>query len=451
MLTLTIMAQYDIIAIINKYFSKETTMEEHIRTGIILAVLVLLSAFFSASETAYTSANRIRLKSRAENGSKKAERALMIIEHYDKTLTTILIGNNIVNILTSSLATVLCIALFGEKGTLISTAAVTVIVLIFGEILPKTIAKLNAESFACAISAAMKVLIIIFTPFSAFFILLQKAAARLFGGKRSEVSMNEEELMQLIDEIEDEGVLEEQESDLVRSALEFDETVGSAIITPRVNVAAAEINTGVEELRELFIKEGYSRIPVYEKTIDHIVGIVRHRDFFEKLAQGESFYVRDIVQETMFVPGLMKISDVLRKMQRVKAGAYKNASAHAADLLVIFPGHRFIGQEVKLDLTAVDLPVIIHQHGFNSRSRHIADGMQHTKHLSCTSCCFLIRAVSRTCGLKSGFSVSPRLRRPSVKGSHMSARSCVHPGRDKRPPDDPGISSASGNHLRRIP
>ncbi|MBQ9483299.1 MAG: HlyC/CorC family transporter [Ruminiclostridium sp.] len=293
-------------------------MDDHIRTSIILVILVLISAFFSASETAYTSANRIRLKSRAENGSKKAERALGIIEHYDKTLTTILIGNNIVNILTSALATVLCISLFGEKGALISTAAVTVIVLIFGEILPKTIAKLNAESFACAISGLMKVLIILFTPFSAFFLLLQKGAARLFGGKDSEVSMNEEELMQLIDEIEDEGVLEEQESELVRSALEFDETVVSAIITPRVNVAAAEINTGVEELRELFIREGYSRIPVYEKTIDHIVGIVRHRDLFEKLAQGESFYVRDIVQETMFVPGLMKISDVLRKMQRGK-------------------------------------------------------------------------------------------------------------------------------------
>ncbi len=293
-------------------------MEEYIRTGIILAILVIISAFFSASETAYTSANRIRLKSRAENGSKKAARALGIIEHYDKTLTTILIGNNIVNILTSSLATVLCIALFGENGTLISTAAVTVIVLIFGEILPKTIAKLNAENFACAISGIMKALTIVFTPLSAFFLLLQKGAAQLFGGKNGEVSMNEEELMQLIDEIEDEGVLEEQESDLVRSALEFDETVVSSIITPRVNVAAADINTGVEELRELFIKEGYSRMPVYEKTIDHIVGIVRHRDFFEKLALNESFYVRDIVQETMFVPGLMKISDVLRKMQRSK-------------------------------------------------------------------------------------------------------------------------------------
>lgn len=310
-------ARYAIIAVI-KTTAKEKTMDDHIRTSIILVILVLISAFFSASETAYTSANRIRLKSRAENGSKKAERALGIIEHYDKTLTTILIGNNIVNILTSALATVLCISLFGEKGALISTAAVTVIVLIFGEILPKTIAKLNAESFACAISGLMKVLIILFTPFSAFFLLLQKGAARLFGGKDSEVSMNEEELMQLIDEIEDEGVLEEQESELVRSALEFDETVVSAIITPRVNVAAAEINTGVEELRELFIREGYSRIPVYEKTIDHIVGIVRHRDLFEKLAQGESFYVRDIVQETMFVPGLMKISDVLRKMQRGK-------------------------------------------------------------------------------------------------------------------------------------
>ncbi|MBR1832436.1 MAG: HlyC/CorC family transporter, partial [Ruminiclostridium sp.] len=131
-------------------------------------------------------------------------------------------------------------------------------------------------------------------------------------------SMTEQELMQIIDEIEDEGVLEEQESDLVRSALEFDETLVSAIITPRVNVAAADINTGIDEMRELFRREGYSRIPVYEKSVDHIVGIVKHKDFFEKLVAGENFYVRDIVQETMFVPGLMKISDVLRKMQRSK-------------------------------------------------------------------------------------------------------------------------------------
>lgn len=293
-------------------------MEDQIRTILILVLLVLLSAFFSAAETSYTSANRIRLKSRAENGSGKAARALSVIEKYDKTLTTILIGNNIVNILTSSLATVLCISLFAEHGALISTVAVTIIVLIFGEILPKTLAKLQAENFACAVSGIMQFLMIVFTPFSAFFLLLQKGASRLFGGKNREVSMTEQELIQIIDEIEDEGVLEEQESDLVRSALEFDETLVSAIITPRVNVAAAEINCGVEEMRELFIKEGYSRIPVYEKTIDHIVGIVKHKDFFERLVSGENFYVRDIVQDTMFVPGLMKISDVMKKMQRSK-------------------------------------------------------------------------------------------------------------------------------------
>ncbi|MBQ3843264.1 MAG: HlyC/CorC family transporter [Ruminiclostridium sp.] len=293
-------------------------MGSDIQTIVILVLLVVLSAFFSAAETAFTSANKIRLKSRAENGSKKAENALAIIERYDKTLTTILIGNNIVNILTSSLATVLFIKLLGTHGTLVSTVAVTVVVLVFGEILPKTLAKMHAENFACAVSGIMKFLMIVFTPLSAVFILLQKGVSRLFGGKGGEVSMTEQELMQIIDEIEDEGVLEEQESDLVRSALEFDETLVSAIITPRVNVAAAEINTGVEEMKELFLREGYSRIPVYEKSVDHIVGIVKHKDFFEKLVSGESFYVRDLVQETMFVPGLMKIPDVLRKMQRSK-------------------------------------------------------------------------------------------------------------------------------------
>ncbi len=297
---------------------KGTQMDDNIRTLIILIILVLLSAFFSAAETAYTGANRIRLKNKAENGSGKAARAMKIIGNYDKALTTVLIGNNIVNILTSSLATILCIDLFRENGALVSTVAVTVIVLIFGEILPKTIAKMNSESFACGISGIMRFLIIIFTPLSAVFILIQKAAGALFGRREDQVSMTEQELMQVIDEIEDEGVLEEQESELVRSALEFDETLVSAIITPRVNVVAADINSGTEEIRDLFLNEGYSRIPVYEKTIDHIVGIVKLRDFFDMMVKGESFYLRDIVQETMFVPGLMKISDVMKKMQRSK-------------------------------------------------------------------------------------------------------------------------------------
>ncbi|MBQ8903670.1 MAG: HlyC/CorC family transporter [Oscillospiraceae bacterium] len=295
-------------------------MDQHIGTLIIIFFLICFSAFFSASETAYTSANKIRLRSKAENGKKSAERALKIIEKYDKTLTTILIGNNIVNILTSSLATVLFIDLLedADKGSVASTVAVTIVVLIFGEIIPKTIAKSNAETFACAISGIMFFLMTVLTPLSAFFILLQKGANKLFSSKNKEVSMTEQELISIIDEIEDEGVLEEQEGSLVKSALVFDETIVSEVITPRVNVVAIEINAGEEKVKELFLKEQYSRLPVYEKTVDHIVGVITQHDFFEKIVRGESFTIRDIMQDTLHIPNLMKISDVLKQMQKNK-------------------------------------------------------------------------------------------------------------------------------------
>ena len=295
-------------------------MDQHIGTLIFIIVLIFLSAFFSASETAYTSANKIRLKSKADGGSKAAERALKIIHRYDKTLTTILIGNNIVNILTSSLATVMFIDLLkdADKGSLVSTIAVTVVVLIFGEILPKTIAKSHAETFACAISGIMTVLMTVFTPLSAFFILLQKGANKLFASKKKEVSMTEQELLSIIDEIEDEGVLEEQEGSLVRSALVFDETIVSQVITPRVNIVAVEINADIEKVKNIFIEEQYSRLPVYEKTVDHIVGVITQHDLFERIVNGDSFTIRDIMQETLHIPNLMKISDVLKQMQKKK-------------------------------------------------------------------------------------------------------------------------------------
>ena len=295
-------------------------MDEHIGTLVIIFFMIVFSAFFSASETAYTSANKIRLRSKAENGKKSAARALKIIEKYDKTLTTILIGNNIVNILTSSLATVLFIDLLkdADKGSVASTVVVTIVVLIFGEILPKTLAKSHAESFACGISGIMSFLMTVFTPLSAIFILLQKGANKLFASKNKEVSMTEQELISIIDEIEDEGVLEEQEGSLVRSALEFDETIVSEVITPRVNIVAVEINSDTEKVKDLFIKEQYSRLPVYEKTVDHIVGVITQHDFFEKIVRGESFTISDIMQDTLHIPNLMKISDVLKQMQKNK-------------------------------------------------------------------------------------------------------------------------------------
>lgn len=286
-------------------------------TGIVIAVLAILSALFSATETAFTSANRIRLKNMAEEGSKGAETALKVMDKYDKCLTTILIGNNIVNIATSSLATLLCVQLFEDKGPIIATAATTVIVLIFGEITPKTIAKGNAETVCVAFGRVMWGLMFILTPISAIFLLIQKVASKLFI-KKKEVYVTEQELMHIIDEIEDQGVLEEQESALVRNALEFDETTAEQIMQPRVNVVGVDIHEGVDNVMKLFKTEAYTRLPVYEKSLDHIKGVVSYRDFSQKVLEGGDFSLSDVITDILYIPSLMRISEVLKKMQREK-------------------------------------------------------------------------------------------------------------------------------------
>ena len=286
-------------------------------TGIIIAVLVLLSAFCSASETAFTGAKPVRLKNMMEEGSKSAGTALKVIERYDKFLTTILIGNNIVNIATSSIATILCVDLFAEHGPVIATAATTVIVLIFGEIIPKTIAKGNAEKMCLFFGRVIWVLMIIFTPVSAIFLLLQKGVNKLFI-RGNEVTVTEQELMHIIDEIEGEGVLEKQESTLVRNALEFDETTAEQIMQPRVNVVGIDIYDSVEKVSGLFRSEAYTRLPVYEKSLDHIIGVISYRDFTQKVLEGEDFALQDLVSDIMYIPSLMHISELLKKMQKEK-------------------------------------------------------------------------------------------------------------------------------------
>lgn len=303
---------------------------------VLIIILIAMSAFFSASETAISSVNRIRLKSMAESGSKGAERALKILTKYDKALTTILIGNNIVNIATSSISTILCIQLVGEKyGSLVATVAVTLIVLIFGEVMPKGLAKDHAEGVCIGVSAVITFLMLIFTPFSSFFILLKKGMAKLFHKKKS-VSVTEEELMAIIDEIEDEGVLEEQESDLVRSALQFDEITADEIITPRVRIVAVEVNDSAEEVRTKFLKEQYSRMPVFEKNLDNIVGIINEKDFIKAYSEkGAELSVRELVQETIYVPSMQKISEVLRVMQKRKCHMSVVLDQHGGTLGIV--------------------------------------------------------------------------------------------------------------------
>ncbi|MBQ9948943.1 MAG: HlyC/CorC family transporter [Oscillospiraceae bacterium] len=341
---------------------------------VLIIILIALSAFFSASETALSSANKIRLKSMADNGSRGAERALKVIKKYDKTITTILIGNNIVHIACSSIATLLTITIMNNLspksgdvyGSLVSTIATTVIVLIFGEVLPKSIAKDNAESFSIFVSGPISFLMLIFTPFSALFILLKKGVAKLLKTKET-VSFTEEELKAIIDESEDEGVLETQESNLVRSALDFDEITVDEIITPRVRIVAVELSESIESVRDKFLSEEYSRMPVYEKTLDNIVGIITEKDFFKAYGKGEEFSVRSIVQETIYLPHMLKISEVLRTMQKQKCHISVVLDQHGGTLGIVTMEdilEELVGEiwdesdEVKAPVTAVSENVL---------------------------------------------------------------------------------------------
>lgn len=283
-----------------------------------ILLLIVMSAFFSSVETSFTSVNKIRLRNEAENGDKKAERALAISENFDKALTTILVGNNIVNILSTSIGTVICTNLFGAKGVGIATLVMTVLILIFGEILPKSIAKQNAEKTARLFAPLLSFLMTILTPVSAVFTCLQRGVTSLF---RSEVSpsVTEDELKYIIDEIEGEGVLEEEESELVRSALEFDEKSVSEILIPRVKITAVEKNDSIDHIRELFFSEQYSRMPVYEKNIDNIIGFIHERDFFRLTAdKPEEESIEGIIHELLYITEFGTISEVLAKMQKEK-------------------------------------------------------------------------------------------------------------------------------------
>lgn len=284
----------------------------------IIAVLLVLSAICSATETAFSSCNRIRLKKMADGGSKSAAKALYICDNFDKALTAILIGNNVVNIASSSLMTVIFTEKFGSGSVGMATAVMTVLVLVFGEILPKSLAKENAESFSTLMAAPLSAFMFIITPLIFIFTGIKKLATKIVGNGSDAPSVTEEELKYIIDEIKDEGVLEEQESDLVRSALDFDEKTINKILVPRVSVAAVEISDSIEEIRDLFIQTKYSRLPVYKEDIDHIVGVIHQADFFEMYVSEGKNDINEIMSDPIYITENKKISETLRVMQREK-------------------------------------------------------------------------------------------------------------------------------------
>ena len=286
---------------------------------ILLVILIALSAFFSASETAYTTVNKIRLQNYVDAGNKKAKTALFIAENYDRTLTTILIGNNIVNIGASSIATLLFVKLFGPSGAAISTAVMTILILIFGEVLPKSFAKESSEKFALAFSRPLRILMTVFWPVVFLFIQLKKVAKHISPIKEEETpTVTEQELKFIVESIEDEGVLEKQESELVQHALEFDEKTVQEVLTPRVDMTTLDIEDDLQTNIGLVLTERFSRIPVCRGTSDRIIGILHTKDLLEALVRGDAIDLASMVQPAFFVYKTKKLSSLLADFKRNK-------------------------------------------------------------------------------------------------------------------------------------
>lgn len=287
---------------------------ETIRYIAVLAVLILFSAYFSATETAFSSVNRTRLRAMAEKGNGRAKLTLKLNDNYDRLISTILIGNNIVNIATASIGTVLFVKLYGDIGATISTAVITVLVLIFGEITPKSVAKDCPEKFAMFSSAFIRLLIWIFTPLNFIFGIWKKLIAKLLKIEKHE-KMSQQELLMLMDEVQEEGSIDQDEGDLLKNAIEFTELRAEDILTHRVDLEAVEADSSKHEIAQIFNISKFSRLPVYEGNIDNIIGIIHQKDFYNGDGITEKS-IREIMTQPIFVLKTERINELLRLLQR---------------------------------------------------------------------------------------------------------------------------------------
>lgn len=291
-----------------------------------MAVCLLMSAYFSATETAFSTLSKTKLKTMAEKGDKRAARTLDVAEKYDRLISTILIGNNVVNIMLSSLATVTVISLcikfkdqpFADNyGTAIATAATTILVLIFGEITPKSIANDFPEKFAIFSTPLIRGIIFILTPFTFLFSLWKKLISKIFRLKPDN-KISQEELLMLVEEVEEDGTIDEEEGDLLRNAITFTELKAEDVLTHRVDLEAFEKNTPMEEVAEMFIESQFSRLLVYEESIDHIIGVVHQKDLFTVHGITDK-PLDELITAPMFIHKTERIDDLLRDLQMSKS------------------------------------------------------------------------------------------------------------------------------------
>ena len=284
----------------------------------VLIILILFSGLFSATEIAYSSSNKIRLKNMDNDDISGASTALKILDDFDNFLTATLIGNNIVNISSASIATVLFTRIYGANGPTISTIVLTIVVLIFGEITPKSIAKKMPERFACKISGFVKFYMLIFIPFIWLFSLWKKLI-NLLVHVDDEDSDIQDELITMVDEAEKDGNLEEHQSDLISAAIEFNDLDVKDVLTPRVNIVAVNITMSIREIEKVFRLNSFSRLPVYENSIDNIVGVIHEKDFYSSLYEdGDKCTIKKVIKPVIYTSESVKISTLLKQLQKAK-------------------------------------------------------------------------------------------------------------------------------------
>jgi len=291
---------------------------EHSSILIAIVVLIFLSAFFGFAETSLSFVNKVRLKTMVETGNKKAARVLRMSENFDNALSTILVGNNLVNITIASLATVLFTGLISDASLAVtlSTAITTIIILIFAEVTPKSIAKEKPESYAMFISGPLQLLIWVLWPVNAVFMLWKRFLTKVFKLENKD-RITDDELINYVEAALEEGGIDERDSQLIKSAIEFDHVSVKDIMTPRVNVVAIAENATIKKIGALFREEGFSRLPVYSGTIDNIIGQIHIRDFYAFCIH-ENKPLKDIVQPSICVSEGMKINEVLQLLQEAK-------------------------------------------------------------------------------------------------------------------------------------
>lgn len=292
--------------------------ESIILSSVFIVILVLFSAFFSATETAFSSVNRTKLKVKAQDGNKAAQNAISLLDKFDKLLSAILVGNNLVNITLSVLFNNIFETVINNPAVsgIVSVAVSTVIVLTFGEITPKMIAKENSEKIAMVFGYPMKAVMIVLYPITLIFAGLKFLLRKIFKNKNDD-RITEEELLSIVEEAQEDGSLDMQERELISSAIEFDDAEVQDIFVPRVNVIAVSVDMPMEKIKALFLEHNFSRMPVYNGTIDSIIGMIHNIDFFTALEKGETT-IKNYVTPVAVATEHMKISTLLKTLQRQK-------------------------------------------------------------------------------------------------------------------------------------